>query len=60
LSPATRSRLGQGAGSEERAAGAEHDRDDVYDNLVDQPELERLAADLSGGDVDVALARELR
>jgi hypothetical protein len=53
-------RLGQGAGSEERAAGAEHDRDDVYDNLVDQPELERLAADLSGRDVDVALARELR
>ena len=42
-------RLGQGARGEERAAGAEDLRDEVDDHLVDQPELERLAADPTGG-----------
>ena len=41
-------RLGQGARGEERAAGAEDLRDEVDDHLVDQPELERLAADPTG------------
>ena len=52
-------RLGQRAGGEERAAGAEDHRDLVDDHLVDQPELERLGADLTGGYVDVPVAGEL-
>ena len=46
-------RLWQCASGEERTAGAKHDRDHVQDDLVDQPELQRLAADLTGGDVDI-------
>jgi hypothetical protein len=53
-------RLGQAAGGEERAAGAEDHWDEVDDDLVDQAERERLAADLAAGDVDVPVARELR
>ena len=52
-------RLGQVAGGEERAARAEDHRDLVDDDLVDKPELERLAADLTGAHVDVPLAGEL-
>ena len=52
-------RLGQGAGGEERPAGAEDHWDEVDDDLVDQAELERLAADLAAGDVDVTVADEL-
>jgi hypothetical protein len=51
--------LGQAAGGKERAAGAEDHRDLVDDHLVDQPELERLAADLTGGDVDVPVEQRL-
>jgi len=51
-------RLGQDVGGEEGAAGAENHRYQVDDHLVDQPELERLAADLPGRDVDVSVARE--
>ena len=51
-------RLGQAAGGEERAAGAEDGRDLVDDHLVDQPELERLAADLTGGHVGDPVAGE--
>jgi hypothetical protein len=50
-------RLGQLAGGEERAAGPEDHRDLVDHHLVDQPEPERLAADLTGGHVDDPLSR---
>jgi hypothetical protein len=51
-------RLGRAAGGERRA-GAEDHRDLVDDHLVDQRELERLAADLSGRYVDELVAGEL-
>jgi hypothetical protein len=44
---------------EERTAGAEDHRDQVDHHLIDQPERERLAADLTGGHVEVPVAREL-
>jgi hypothetical protein len=52
-------RLRQRAGGEERPASAEDHRDEVDDHLVDQPELERLGADLAARHVDVPIAGEL-
>jgi hypothetical protein len=52
-------RAGETAGGEERPAGAEDDWDEVDNDLVDRTELERLAANLAAGDVDVTVAGEL-
>jgi hypothetical protein len=43
-----------------KTGGAEDHRDLVDDHLVDQPELERLATDLTGGHVDELDAGGLR
>src|SRR5688572_13392541 len=37
--------------AEEWATRSEHDRDDIHHDLVDQPEPQRLASDLPGGEV---------
>jgi hypothetical protein len=52
-------RLGQTAGRKERAAGPEDHRNLVDHHPVDQPEPERLAADLTSAHVDVPVAGEL-
>ena len=38
--------------AKERATRSEHDGNDVHDDLVDEPESQRLTADLPGGEVD--------
>src|SRR5688572_13677528 len=44
---------------EEALAGPEHDGDDVHAHLVDEARGKRLASDVTGGDLDDAVAREL-
>lgn len=52
-------RLGDTTGPEERAAGAEHGRDEVQHDLVDQSFAQRLAADVAGGEGDITSGRGL-
>jgi hypothetical protein len=44
---------------EEALAGPEHHGRDVHGDLVDEPGGQHLAADVAGGDLDRAVAREL-
>jgi hypothetical protein len=53
-------RLGDTTGPEERAAGAEHGRDEVQHDLVDQSFAQRLAADVAGGEGDITSAAASR
>jgi hypothetical protein len=52
-------RLRQGTSGEERPPRAEDHRDLVDDHLVDEPELERLASDLTRRHVNIPVAGKL-
>ncbi len=49
-------RLGERTRAEERHAGAQHVRREIHHHLVDQPQPQRLPADVPGGHRDVLVA----